>query len=87
MFGGTGDDTNYPIRAFLIRNVYKERSSLQNHSNYVAVVFYLEEEGWICTGSNDSTICIYTSGSIVPILTLKDHKATGWWSVSALKSW
>uniref|UniRef100_A0A1B0GMT0 Uncharacterized protein n=1 Tax=Phlebotomus papatasi TaxID=29031 RepID=A0A1B0GMT0_PHLPP len=57
-------------------NVYKERGCLQNHSNYVAVVFYLEEEGWICTGSNDSTICIYTSGSMVPILTLKDHKAT-----------
>ncbi|GAB0087191.1 phospholipase A-2-activating protein [Sergentomyia squamirostris] len=57
-------------------DTYAERSCLQNHSNYVAVVFYHEEEGWICTGSNDSTICIYAEGSMVPILTLKDHSAT-----------
>ncbi|XP_059618044.1 phospholipase A-2-activating protein [Phlebotomus argentipes] len=57
-------------------NSYKERATLQNHSNYVAVVFYLEDEGWICTGSNDSTICIYTSGSLVPVHTLKEHSAT-----------
>lgn len=36
----------------------------------------MEEENWICTGSNDSTICIYIFGNLTPFLTLKGHTST-----------
>lgn len=31
---------------------------------------------WICTGSNDSTICLYLFGCAKPFAILKDHKGT-----------
>lgn len=55
---------------------YMEAVTLQDHKNYVACVFYLESEDWLCTGSNDATVCIYKEGGILPILTIKGHEST-----------
>lgn len=37
----------------------------------------LENGVWICTGSNDSTICVYSTGDIEPFATLIGHASTG----------
>ena len=55
---------------------YIESVTLQDHKNFVACVFYHEGERWLCTGSNDATVCIYQENSLVPILTLKGHEST-----------
>lgn len=55
---------------------YIEAVTLQDHKNFVAFVFYHEAERWLCTGSNDSTVCIYQENAIIPILTLKGHEST-----------
>ncbi|XP_037958442.1 phospholipase A-2-activating protein-like [Teleopsis dalmanni] len=53
---------------------YTEMVTFQDHKSYVSCVHYLREDKWICTGSNDGTICIYKEDSYVPIITLKGHK-------------
>ncbi|XP_067623064.1 phospholipase A-2-activating protein [Eurosta solidaginis] len=55
---------------------YAEAVTFQDHKNFVACVYYLEAEQWICTGSNDATVAIYKEGGFVPILTLKGHEST-----------
>lgn len=55
---------------------YIEAVTFQDHKNFVACVFYCEREGWLCTGSNDATVCIYQENSMLPILTLKGHHST-----------
>lgn len=62
--------------ALLYSNEYLESVTLQDHKNFIACVFYLESEHWICTGSNDATVCIYQEGGFVPILVLKGHEST-----------
>ncbi|XP_073826829.1 phospholipase A2 activator protein isoform X2 [Musca autumnalis] len=57
-------------------NGYIEALTLQDHKNFVSFVFYYEAEGWLCTGSNDATVCIYAENSVLPILTLKGHEST-----------
>lgn len=54
--------------------------TLSNHKNFVSSVCALDGGDWICTGSNDSTICVYASGNIEPFTVLKGHTST----VSAL---
>lgn len=54
---------------------YVEARTLSNHSNYVTSVYYLEEEGWICSGSNDATVCVYGEDDLVPFAVLKGHEA------------
>lgn len=55
--------------------IYFLNTTLTNHTNFVSCVYYLEDEGWICTGSNDSTICIYAEATSALIGTLKGHKS------------
>uniref|UniRef100_A0A1A9VFP4 Phospholipase A-2-activating protein n=1 Tax=Glossina austeni TaxID=7395 RepID=A0A1A9VFP4_GLOAU len=55
---------------------YIESVTLQDHKNFVSCVFYHETEHWLCTGSNDATVCIYLENGLVPILILKGHVAT-----------
>lgn len=53
---------------------------MTNHKNFVSSVCVLNGGEWICTGSNDATICVYTSTSIEPFTVLRGHTST----VSAL---
>jgi phospholipase A-2-activating protein len=53
---------------------------MKNHTNYVSSICLINKGKWICTGSNDSTICVYNFGEANPFVTLKDHTGT----VSAL---
>ncbi|XP_055387975.1 phospholipase A-2-activating protein [Condylostylus longicornis] len=46
------------------------------HKNFVACVYYLESENWICTGSNDSSILIYRVGCANPFAELRGHEDT-----------
>lgn len=62
---------------FFLRNGYSERVTLRNHKNFVSSVCVLDNGELICTGSNDSTICVYSSGSIEPFTVLKGHTSTG----------
>ncbi|XP_046812182.1 phospholipase A-2-activating protein isoform X1 [Lucilia cuprina] len=55
---------------------YIEAVTLQDHKNFVACVYYCERQRWLCTGSNDATVCIYQENSLLPILTLKGHEST-----------
>lgn len=55
---------------------FSEGSTLSDHTNFISAVLYLEEEKWICTASNDSTICLYIFGNISPFATLKGHTGT-----------
>lgn len=59
-----------------IDNFYVEAVTLKDHKNFVSCVFYCERNNWLCTGSNDSTICIYQENSLLPIHILKGHEAT-----------
>ncbi|XP_031618789.1 phospholipase A-2-activating protein [Contarinia nasturtii] len=53
---------------------YDEQSTLTNHKHYVTSICILEDDNWICTGSHDSTICVYAAGTLVPFTVLKNHK-------------
>jgi len=53
-----------------------ESLTLQDHKNFISYIYYLESEQWICTASNDATICIYQQDGFVPLLTLKGHGST-----------
>ncbi|XP_050319721.1 phospholipase A-2-activating protein [Bactrocera neohumeralis] len=55
---------------------YTESVTFQDHKNFVAFVFYLDSEKWICSASNDATVAIYKEGGFVPILILKGHDST-----------
>ncbi|XP_016954998.1 phospholipase A-2-activating protein [Drosophila biarmipes] len=57
-------------------NEYLESLTLQDHKNFISYIYYLESEQWICTASNDATICIYKQDGFVPLLTLKGHGST-----------
>lgn len=58
------------------RTSYAERFTLLNHKNYVSAVCVLDGGEWICTGSNDSTICVYVAGNVEPFCTLRGHSST-----------
>lgn len=57
---------------------YTETETLNRHTNYVGAVLVVEENGWICTASNDATICVfkYPNGPMEPIAVLKGHTST-----------
>ncbi|XP_017021946.1 phospholipase A-2-activating protein [Drosophila kikkawai] len=58
-------------------NEYLESLTLQDHKNFISYIYFLESEQWICTASNDATICIYKQeNGFVPLLTLKGHTST-----------
>uniref|UniRef100_A0A182WFH9 Phospholipase A-2-activating protein n=1 Tax=Anopheles minimus TaxID=112268 RepID=A0A182WFH9_9DIPT len=60
-------------------NRYEDKETLKNHTNYVGAVLVVEPNGWICTGSNDATICVFPfpgTGSSEPIGVLKGHTST-----------
>ncbi|KAM8717735.1 hypothetical protein ACLKA7_004439 [Drosophila subpalustris] len=59
-----------------IGNEYIESVTLQDHKNFISYIYFLESEQWICTASNDATICIYQQDAFVPLLTLKGHEST-----------
>ncbi|KAH8413203.1 hypothetical protein KR009_008741 [Drosophila setifemur] len=59
-----------------VGNEYIESVTLQDHKNFISYIYFLESEQWICTASNDSTICIYKQDGFVPLLTLKGHGST-----------
>lgn len=50
---------------------------MSNHKNFVSSVCVLGDGEWICTGSNDATICVYAMNSIEPFTILRGHSATG----------
>lgn len=55
---------------------YTESVTLRDHKNFVSCVFYHPSEKWLCTASNDATICIYQDGSLLPNIKLTGHTAT-----------
>lgn len=61
----------------LNRKEYSDRLTLTNHKNFVSSVCVLEGGEWICTGSNDATICVYIAGNAEPFTVLRGHSATG----------
>lgn len=61
----------------LSRKEYSDRLTLTNHKNFVSSVCVLDGGEWICTGSNDATICVYVAGNVEPFTTLRSHTSTG----------
>ncbi|KFB49117.1 AGAP008620-PA-like protein [Anopheles sinensis] len=58
-------------------NGYEDTATLKNHTNYVGAVLVVEANGWVCTGSNDATICVFQyPGPPEPIGVLKGHTST-----------
>ncbi|XP_065089431.1 phospholipase A-2-activating protein [Ochlerotatus camptorhynchus] len=56
---------------------YTETETLSHHSNYISAVLVIEENNWICTASNDATICVYKYPSAMePFVVLKGHTST-----------
>lgn len=62
---------------FKISTEYSERLTLINHKNFVSSVCVLGGGEWICTGSNDTTICVYIAGNTEPFTILRGHTSTG----------
>lgn len=61
----------------LLDKHYTETETLNHHSNYVGAVLVIEENDWICTASNDATICVYKyPSSMEPFIVLKGHTST-----------
>ncbi|XP_053693929.1 phospholipase A-2-activating protein [Sabethes cyaneus] len=61
----------------LLDGRYTETETLVHHTNYVGAVLVIEENNWICTASNDATICIYKYPKAVePFVILKGHTST-----------
>jgi len=54
-------------------DAFVESITLRDHTNFVNSVCIVESENWICTGSNDTNICVYKFSSLTPFLTLKGH--------------
>lgn len=69
--------SSYFLPIFEFRASYNERLTLTNHKNFVSSVCVLDEGEWICTGSNDATICVYVAGNSEPFTTLRGHSSTG----------
>lgn len=61
----------------IFRSAYNERLTLTNHTNFVSAVCVLDGGKWICTGSNDTTICVYVAGNAEPFIILRGHSSTG----------
>ncbi|XP_022227828.1 phospholipase A-2-activating protein [Drosophila obscura] len=59
-----------------IGNEYIESLTLQDHKNFISYIYFHTAEQWICTASNDATICIYKQDGFLPLLTLKGHEST-----------
>ncbi|XP_063701799.1 phospholipase A-2-activating protein [Culicoides brevitarsis] len=57
-------------------NGFTEILTMKDHSNFVGAVCVVNDKNWICTGSNDSTICIYQFNTVKPFMTLKGHTGT-----------
>ncbi|XP_053677354.1 phospholipase A-2-activating protein [Anopheles nili] len=75
LVSGSRDKTTKVWRSF--GKDYELSETLQKHTNYVGAVLVVESNGWVCTGSNDATICIYQyPGSTEPIGVLKGHTST-----------
>uniref|UniRef100_A0A1A9WIT7 Uncharacterized protein n=1 Tax=Glossina brevipalpis TaxID=37001 RepID=A0A1A9WIT7_9MUSC len=56
---------------------YLESITFQDHKNFVCYLFYHETEHWLCSGSNDATVCIYLeNGGLMPISILKGYFST-----------
>lgn len=49
---------------------------MSGHTNFVSSVCVINEGNWICTASNDKTICLYNFGIVQPFAVLKDHTDT-----------
>lgn len=61
----------------LLDGRYTETESLVRHTNYVSAVLVIEENDWICTASNDATICVYKyPNAVEPLTVLKGHTST-----------
>ncbi|XP_055539383.1 phospholipase A-2-activating protein [Wyeomyia smithii] len=61
----------------LLDGRYTETETLVRHTNYVGAVLVLEENDWICTASNDATICVYKyPNAVEPLVILKGHTST-----------
>lgn len=56
---------------------YIDQFTLTSHTNFVSSVCLLDNGSYICTGSNDSTICVYAYGTVEPVTVLKGHAGTG----------
>ncbi|XP_037950016.1 phospholipase A-2-activating protein-like [Teleopsis dalmanni] len=56
-------------------NEFNEMITFEHHVSFVSCVYYAKQEDWICSGSNDGTVCIYKTDSNVPILILKGHQS------------
>lgn len=62
-------------------NEYEQSAVLQDHSNFVSAVCVINPSeknpnGYIITGSNDNTICIYVANETVPMRTITVHQNT-----------
>ncbi|XP_012539928.1 phospholipase A-2-activating protein [Monomorium pharaonis] len=60
-------------------NEYETSATLTGHSNYVSSVCVInpserDPKGYIITGSNDNTICVYVAGETTPAHTLTAHQ-------------
>ncbi|KXJ80368.1 hypothetical protein RP20_CCG025308 [Aedes albopictus] len=58
---------------------YSETDTLTHHTNYIGAVLVVEENDWICTASNDGTICVYkypAAAKLAPLVVLKGHTST-----------
>lgn len=61
----------------IIDGRYTDTETLNHHSNFVGAVLVIEENDWICTASNDATICVYKYPSAMePFIVLKGHTST-----------
>ncbi|XP_070162240.1 phospholipase A-2-activating protein isoform X2 [Polyergus mexicanus] len=62
-------------------NEYEQSAILTGHSNFVSSVCVINPsernpKGYIITGSNDSTICVYMADQTIPVHTLMAHQNT-----------
>uniref|UniRef100_U5EYL3 Putative phospholipase a2-activating protein n=1 Tax=Corethrella appendiculata TaxID=1370023 RepID=U5EYL3_9DIPT len=74
---GSRDKTAKIWKSTTSGSEFSEYATLQHHTNFVAATLVIEELNWICTASNDSTICVYKySEPQAPFIVLKDHTAT-----------
>ncbi|CAG9808101.1 unnamed protein product [Chironomus riparius] len=55
---------------------FKQTELLTTHTNYVSSVCIINNGNWICTGSNDKTICLFNFGIVQPFAVLKSHTET-----------
>lgn len=68
------ENIQYPSTS---RNEFNESLTLVDHTNFVSAVCVLDDGKWICTASNDATVCVYVAGNRIPFTVLKGHTSTG----------